>query len=50
MLGPLLEEIQVLKLSFNVFSVCHIYRKRNVIADRIYKEGLQQDLGRWKVA
>lgn len=46
---PLLEEIQQLKLSFNTFSSHHIYRERNKDADKLSKEGLQQDLGRWRI-
>lgn len=46
---PLLEEIQQLKLSFNVFSLCHIYRECNDTTGRFSKEGLQQDMGCWRI-
>lgn len=49
MLMPLLEEIQTLKLLFNVFSIDHIYRDCNEEADRLSKEGLQQAVGTWRV-
>lgn len=48
-LKPLLEELQVVKSSFNSFSLCHIYRDNNVSADRLSKEGLQQIMGVWKI-
>lgn len=48
-LRPLLEEILNLKLSFIVFSLCHIYRERNNSGDKLSKEGLQQDLGSWSI-
>lgn len=50
MLSPLLEEIKALKRSFNAFSLCHIYRERNVSADMLSKEGLQQVPSSWKIA
>ena len=49
MLRPLLEEILLLKQSFNVFSIEHIYRCRNEDADKLSKDALQQALGIWKV-
>lgn len=49
MLKPLLKEIQALKISFNSFFLCHIYRERNESADKLSKEGLQQNMGSWKV-
>eukprot|EP00253_Pinus_taeda_P024814 PITA_24814 len=48
-LKPMLEELQVLKSSFNSFSICHIYRDNNDDADKLPKEGLQQALGGWKI-
>eukprot|EP00253_Pinus_taeda_P023807 PITA_23807 len=45
----LLDEIQVLKLSFNCFSICHIYKELNDSADHLSKEGLQQDMVSWKI-
>lgn len=45
----LLDEIQTLKLSFHCFSICHIYRELNDSADHLSKEGLQQDMGSWKI-
>lgn len=45
----LLDEIQALKLSFNCFSICHIYMELNDSADHLSKEGLQQDTGSWKI-
>ena len=49
MLKSLLEEIQALKISFNSFSLCHIYREHNESADKLFKEGLQQNMGSWKI-
>eukprot|EP00253_Pinus_taeda_P014847 PITA_14847 len=49
MLRPLLEEIMLLKQSFNVFSIDHIYRSRNEDADKLSKDALQQAMGIWKV-
>lgn len=48
-LKPLLEDLQVLKTSFNSFSLCHIYRDSNDSADKLSKEGLQQNMGVWKI-
>eukprot|EP00253_Pinus_taeda_P030057 PITA_30057 len=48
-LKSMLEELQVLKTSFNNFSLCHIYRDSNEPADKLSKEGLQQILGGWKI-
>lgn len=48
-LKPLLEDLQVLKTSFNSFSLCHIYRDINDSADKLSKEGLQQNMGVWKI-
>eukprot|EP00253_Pinus_taeda_P036521 PITA_36521 len=48
-LKPMLEELQVLKSSFNSFSICHIYRDNNDDADKLSKEGLQQALGGWNI-
>eukprot|EP00253_Pinus_taeda_P035163 PITA_35163 len=45
----LIDDIQVLKTSFNSFSLSHIYRDRNDTADKLSKEGLQQNLGSWKI-
>jgi len=49
LLKPLLEEIQNLKLIFNMFTIDHIYRDRNEAADRLSKEGLQQAVGAWRI-
>eukprot|EP00253_Pinus_taeda_P033361 PITA_33361 len=49
MLRPLLEEIMIIKQSFNVFYLDHIYRNRNEDADKLSKEALQQVMGSWKV-
>jgi len=49
MLRQLLEEIMILKQSFNVFSIEHIYRDRNEAADNLSKDGLQQAVGIWKL-
>eukprot|EP00253_Pinus_taeda_P030883 PITA_30883 len=49
MLRPLLDEIMILKQSFNGFFLEHIYRNRNEDADKLSKEALLQDLGVWKV-
>ena len=48
-LKPLLEEIMLLKPSFNSFHLCHIYRENNEEADRYSKTGLQQALGIWRI-
>lgn len=48
-LKPMLDELLVLKSSFNSFSICHIYRDSNDAADKLSKEGLQQVLGGWKI-
>eukprot|EP00253_Pinus_taeda_P030815 PITA_30815 len=45
----LIDDIQVLKTSFNNFSLSHIYRDCNDTADKLSKEGLQQNLGNWKI-
>eukprot|EP00253_Pinus_taeda_P004311 PITA_04311 len=49
MLKTLLEDLQDLQISFNSFSLCHIYREGNESADKLSKEGLQQNLGSWKI-
>eukprot|EP00253_Pinus_taeda_P029860 PITA_29860 len=49
MLRPLLEEIMILKQSFNVFYLDHIYRNKNEDADKLSKEALQQAMGSWQV-
>jgi len=48
-LHPLLEEIQLLKLSFNSFSIHHKYRERNDMAEKLSKDGLKQVLGSWRI-
>eukprot|EP00253_Pinus_taeda_P031398 PITA_31398 len=48
-LKQILGEIQRLKSMFNSFSICHIYRERNDMADKLSKDGLQQDLGCWQI-
>lgn len=48
-LKQILGETQRLKAYFNSFSLCHIFRERNDTADKLSKDGLQQDLGRWKI-
>lgn len=45
----ILEEILLLKSSFNSFIICHVYRDKNEEADRFSKAGLQQDLGSWSI-
>ena len=44
---PLLNEISCLKCFFTELYVCHIYRERNHDADRLSKEGAEQDMGAW---
>lgn len=48
-LDNILEDIRLLKTSFNSFSCRHVYKEHNKEADRKSKEGLQIDLGRWKI-
>lgn len=48
-LKQILGEIQRLKSSFNSFSICHIYREKNELADKLSKDGLQLDLGSWQI-
>jgi len=48
-LKPLLDEILLLKASFNSFQLCHIFRENNEEADKLSKAGLQQDLGGWAI-
>jgi len=48
-LKHILGEVQRLKSMFNSFSICHIYRERNVMADQLSKVGLHQDFGSWKI-
>jgi len=48
-LKPLLEEIMLLKSSFNRISICHTYRENNEEADQLSKAGLQQNLGCWSI-
>eukprot|EP00253_Pinus_taeda_P033161 PITA_33161 len=49
LLKQILGEIQRLKSYFNSFSLRHIYRETNDTADKLSKDGLQQDLGSWKI-
>eukprot|EP00253_Pinus_taeda_P034216 PITA_34216 len=48
-LRNLVEEIFLLKASFNPFSICHIYRDKNEEADQLSKAGVQQDMGNWNI-
>eukprot|EP00253_Pinus_taeda_P001986 PITA_01986 len=48
-LKPLLEEIMLLKLSFNSLHICHIFRENNEEADQLSKAGLQHILGGWAI-
>jgi len=45
----LLDEIMHLKASFNQLSICHTYRENNEEADKLSKDGLQQNLGCWTI-
>ena len=44
-----LEEILLLKLSFDSISVFDIYREPNTEADLLSKEGLQQNMDSWRI-
>lgn len=44
-----MEEIMVLKSSFNSFFLHHIHRDRNDTSDKLSKEGLHHNLGSWKI-
>eukprot|EP00253_Pinus_taeda_P002811 PITA_02811 len=46
-LKTLMDEIFLLKASFNFFAISHIYRDKNEDADQLSKAGVQQDLGNW---
>lgn len=46
---PLLKEATRLKGLFMELSLCHIFRERNFEADRLSKEGVEQDMGSWTV-
>ena len=48
-LENLLEEVLVLKSSFEAFSCHHIYRSQNQEADQKSKEGLLLGKGYWKI-
>ena len=48
-LKNLLEEIMLLKTSFNSLSLCHIYRDNNKEANQLSKAGLQQNMGCWSI-
>lgn len=40
-LMPLLEEVMLLKQHFDYISFTHVYRERNIIVDKLSKEGVQ---------
>jgi len=48
-LANILEDIKSLHISFDTFTCRHVYRERNKEADRRSKEGIQLDMGKWKV-
>jgi len=48
-LENLLEEVLMLKSSFETFSCHHIYRSQNQEADKESKEGLLLGAGKWKI-
>ena len=46
---PLLNEISCIKCFFSEITFFHIYREQNQDADRLSKEGTEQDMGTWTV-
>eukprot|EP00253_Pinus_taeda_P014042 PITA_14042 len=48
-LKPLLEEILLLKPSFNSLHLCHIYKENNEESDQLSKAGLHQIMGGWAI-
>eukprot|EP00253_Pinus_taeda_P017420 PITA_17420 len=48
-LKQILGEILRLKSHFHVFSLRHIFREKNELADNLSKDGLSQVLGSWKI-
>jgi ribonuclease HI len=46
-LQPILREISTLLASFDSFSIRHVYRDRNTLADALSKEGLNLSYGQW---
>lgn len=49
-LENLLEEVLLLKSSFEAFSCHHIYRSQNQEADKESKDGLLIDAGNWRIS
>ena len=49
LLSPILEEQWLLKDHFTYHDVCHIYRECNAMTDLLSKEGVQRDLGSWRI-
>jgi ribonuclease HI len=47
LLRPIYEELQRLKYLFTTLSFSHVYREHNIEADRLSKEGLLLEPGKW---
>jgi ribonuclease HI len=47
LLQPILRETHNLLDTFDHFSIQHVYRNRNAIADSLSKEGLNLNFGQW---
>jgi ribonuclease HI len=49
LLLPILEEVQRVVVSFDIFEIHHVFRERNMEVDRLSKEGLQLEHGQWMI-
>jgi ribonuclease HI len=47
---PLFEEFFIILNTYSNFSIQHVYGERNIAADKLSKEGLLLDHGKWHVA
>jgi ribonuclease HI len=49
LLLPILEEVQRLVVSFDIFEIHHVFRERNMVADQLSKEGMWFIQGQWMI-
>lgn len=44
---PILEEVFIILVSYENYSMWHVYSERNMATDPLSKAGLQLDIGQW---
>jgi hypothetical protein len=49
MLQPLFDDIKNLQSSFSHITISHVYREKNMEADRLSKDGLELQEGTWEI-